>query len=103
VSLGWMLKSFRFEVEIAFKGDGIEEVTESVGVDMGAVERRGLCCYMILFRLSSLRHGRQERDETDGAREPPPSAIDVTWLDHVVALIIADHYLSGYFCMWITH
>lgn len=44
-----------------------------------------------------------KRDETDGAREPPPSAIDVTWLDHVVALIIAHHYLSGYFCMWITH
>lgn len=45
---------------------------------MCAVERGSLCCYMILFRLSSLRHGRQERDETDGAREPPPNAIDVT-------------------------
>lgn len=67
---------------------------------MCVVERRGLCCYMILFRLSSLRHGRQSREGQDGAREPPPNAIDVTCLDHVVTLIIISPgtFVCGALC-----
>lgn len=40
---------------------------------------------------------RASREGRDGAREPPPNAIDVTCLDHVVALIIISPgtFVSG--------